>query len=108
MATRLLAGWHGVSIVGRGKNLSLFRNAETGFMAHPAYSSVGSGVLPPKSRRPKREVYQPSSCSAKVKNEWDYTATLPYAVIARKGAYLASVLNVILFVYKDYRSLHYA
>lgn len=42
--------------VGKGKKFSLLHNVRTSSEGHPAFQSIGLGVVSPKVKRPRREV----------------------------------------------------
>jgi hypothetical protein len=68
------------SIPGRGNNgiFSLRHLVQTGSGTHPPYYSMGTGgSFPPGVKWPGREAVHLSPFSAKVKNAWSYTSTLP-------------------------------
>ena len=59
------------SSAGRCKRFCLLRNAQTGFWAHSAFYSMGTGVLSVGTKRSGREVDSWFPSSAEVKNAWN-------------------------------------
>jgi hypothetical protein len=63
------------------RNFSLLYSIQTGFGAHTASYPTVFRALCLKKKQPGHEANHSPSFSAKVKNEWSYTSTLPYIFI---------------------------
>ena len=70
IATRLWGGRFGFRIPAGTRDFSLLQKIQTAFGSHPAFCSIGTGLLSRGVNRLGREVYQSSLCSAEVKNKW--------------------------------------
>jgi hypothetical protein len=66
----------------RARDFRLLQIAENGSGTHPASFSMGTGGASPRLKRPVREAEHSTASSANIKNEWSYTSTLPYALLA--------------------------
>jgi hypothetical protein len=64
----------------------------SGCVAHPSSCSMATGVVSTEIRRPEREIEPYPLSSAEVKNEWSYTCTPVYAVMAWTGTTLPLLL----------------
>jgi hypothetical protein len=67
----------GVRVQTKSGNVSLYHSVETGFGAHPASYAVGIRGSFPGVKWPEREAEHSPPSSAKVKNAWSCTSTLP-------------------------------
>ena len=67
----------------------LLHSNQIGFGAHPAsYSVILPGALYPCVKFLGHEAGHSPASSVKVKNEWNFTTTLPHTIMVYKGANL--------------------
>jgi hypothetical protein len=69
--TILLAGWSGDRNSARSRIFLFSKYVQTGSAAQPTPSSMGTGIIPRRVRRPEYE-----GDLAEVKIEWKYTSSL--------------------------------
>jgi len=109
IVTGLWAGKSGVQFLGGSNNCSFLYVAQTCSGAHPAFCSLGTGVLFVGINQPWHEAYHSPPSSSKVKNEWSYTGNSPvciYGIHRDNFTFRIRILKQFIYLSGIFNSCH--